>query len=149
MKTSEAVCEITSLQINMMTTQSTKNAMERMDMNDRLGRKRKHDGPEAISFKWGLFHFWKRPPTAVKAPFGGWSARCSPHYIPEQDGVKEVVCKRECNLRHPNDEEFVIRRLKMWCLGYCCCANKAKHYSYMRDYPADDHLLTNEATHLL
>ena len=122
-------------------------ALDRVDMNDRMARKRKHvDGnPAALTFKWGPFHFGKRPPTAVKAPFGGWSVRCSMQYVPEKNDSKEVVCKRECNFRHPNDEELVIRRLKMWCLGYCCCKDKKAHYAYMREYPADDKLFTNEA----
>ena len=48
-------------------------ALDRVDMNDRMARKRKHvDGnPAALTFKWGPFQFLKRPPTAVKAPFGG------------------------------------------------------------------------------
>ena len=71
------------------------------------------------------------------------------HYVPEKNDSKEVVCKRECNFRHPNDEEFVIRRLKMWCLGYCCCKDKKAHYAYMREYPADDMLFTNEAAPII
>ena len=124
-------------------------AIERLETSERLKRKRQKDDTdhEVITFDWGPFHFWKRPPTPIKAPFGGWSVRCHPHHIAATDGTPEVDCKRECNLRSPGDEQFVIRRLKMWSLGYCCCENKAKHFKYMREYPSDEDLFTTEAAH--
>ena len=124
-------------------------AIERLETSERLKRKRQKDDTdhEVITFDWGPFHFWKRPPTPIKAPFGGWSVRCHPHHIAATDDQPEVDCKRECNLRNPDDEQFVIRRLKMWSLGYCCCENKAKHFKYMREYPSDEDLFTTEAAH--
>ena len=121
--------------------------MERLEVNDRMKRKRKptDDLHDVVTFNWGTFHFWKRPPTPVKAPFGGWSVRCYAHHVAATDTTREVDCKRECNLRHPGDEENVIKRLKMWSLGYCCCENKIQHFKYMREYPADKYLFDTQA----
>ena len=123
-------------------------AVERMEIAERLKLKRRTcDEPHDVTlFDWGPFHFWKRPPTRVRAPHGGWSVRCGPHHRPSVDGSREVVCQRECNLKNEDDEDLTVRRLKMWALGYCCCSNKEAHFKYMRDYPADDELLTHEAS---
>ena len=123
-------------------------AIERIEIAARLKLKRRmcdNDG-DALVFDWGPFHFWKRPPTKVKHPHGGWAVTCGPHHRGTVGDSREVVCSRECGLRHEGDEDLTIRRLKMWALGHCCCATKEQHHKYMRDYPADDQLLTHEAS---
>ena len=115
-------------------------ALERLDMAQRMKRKRLIINDEdPTTFEWGPhFHFWKRSPSQHRFPLGGWSVRCRLHYRPAKTQcTKEVDCKRECNIRTPDDEDNVIRRLKMWALGHCCCKNKEEHYNYMREYPPD------------
>ena len=125
-------------------------ALKELEKAERMKRKRpRTDEDRAVTvFDWGPLHVWKRPPTTVRAPRGGWSVRCGPHHRDKDPAAgipKEIVCSRECNLRSADDEHNVLRRLKMWALGYCCCDTKAKHNTYMKVYPADKDLFTNEA----
>jgi len=84
--------------------------------------------------------------SSFEAPHGGWCCRCGPHSRPAEEGRREVSCTRECSMRAatPYEEDVALRRLKGWALSYARCESKGTHQAFMREYPDDQNLFTDE-----
>ncbi len=94
--------------------------------------------PEAVArvlmpdvFVWGPFRFLRRRP---REDFGGWIIRCPHTPEPGRPGGAPLPCMRErsCRGPSPEDEDFIIRVLKLWAVSYPReGASRGEHMDFM------------------